>query len=84
VIDGSCLQLAGESLPLAALEQIFFARGGWPAAPDGSEQSPADSREVVVGRPGVFAGALPPKSVGRRIRGRRKYVRRATGVRLQE
>jgi hypothetical protein len=43
-----------------------------------------DSREVVVGRPGVFGGALPLKSVGRRIRGRRKYVRRATGVRLQE
>src|SRR3954449_450594 len=42
VIEGSCLQLAGESLPLAALEQIFFARGGWPAAPDGCDQSPAE------------------------------------------
>ena len=31
VIEGSCLQLAGQSLPLAALEQIFFARGGWPS-----------------------------------------------------
>jgi hydrogenase maturation factor len=41
VIEGSCLELAGQSLPLAALEQIFFARGGWPAAPDGSDQSPA-------------------------------------------
>ena len=38
VIEGSCLQVAGQSLPLAALEQIFDARGGWPAAPDGSEQ----------------------------------------------
>ena len=38
VIDGSCLQVAGQSLPLAALEQLFEARGGWPEAADGAEQ----------------------------------------------
>jgi DNA-binding CsgD family transcriptional regulator len=56
VIEGSCLQLAGESLPLAALEQIFFARGGWPAAPDGSEQSPAERLKAIR----LWADALAP------------------------
>ena len=48
VIEGSCLQVAGQSLPLAALEQIFDARGGWPAAPDGSEQHSAEQRLKAV------------------------------------
>ena len=43
VIEGSCLQLAGQSLPLAALEQIFDARGGWPAAPTAPSSSPPSS-----------------------------------------
>src|SRR6476469_3157685 len=48
VIEGSCLQLAGHSLPLAALEQIFYARGGWPEAPDDSgHQSPEQRLKAV-------------------------------------
>jgi flavin-binding protein dodecin len=38
----------------------------------------------VVGRPEVFGGALLLESVGRRIRGDRKYVRREVGLRLEE
>ena len=57
VIEGSCLQVAGQSLPLAALEQIFDARGGWPAAPDGSEQHSAEQRLRAVR---LWADALAP------------------------
>jgi predicted ATPase len=57
VIEGSCLQLAGQSLPLAALEQIFFARGGWPAAADGSEQQSPEQRLKAIR---LWADALAP------------------------
>ena len=57
VIEGSCLQLAGQSLPLAALEQIFDARGGWPAEPDDSLQQSAEQRLKTVR---LWADALAP------------------------
>jgi DNA-binding CsgD family transcriptional regulator len=57
VIEGSCLQLAGQALPLAALEQIFDARGGWPDAADGAEQQSAEQRLKAIR---VWADALAP------------------------
>jgi DNA-binding CsgD family transcriptional regulator/tetratricopeptide (TPR) repeat protein len=57
VIEGSCLQLAGQALPLAALEQIFDARGGWPEAADGAEQQSAEQRLKAIR---VWADALAP------------------------
>jgi len=57
VIEGSCLQLAGQSLPLAALEQIFFAHGGWPEAADGSEQQSPEQRLRAIR---LWADALAP------------------------
>jgi DNA-binding CsgD family transcriptional regulator len=56
VVEGACLQLAGWPLPLAALEQIFDARGGWPGDPDGAEQS-AEERLRAIRR---WADALAP------------------------
>jgi DNA-binding CsgD family transcriptional regulator len=55
VVEGSCLQLAGQALPLAALEQIFDARGGWPDAADGAEQQSAEQRLKAIR---VWADAL--------------------------
>ncbi|MCW2634829.1 MAG: hypothetical protein JWQ99_1196 [Blastococcus sp.] len=57
VIEGSCLQLAGQALPLAALEQIFDAHGGWPAEADGAEQQSAEQRLKAIR---VWADALAP------------------------
>jgi DNA-binding NarL/FixJ family response regulator len=57
VIEGSCLQVAGYSLPLAALEQIFEARGGWPSAADGTDQPSAEQRLKVIR---LWADALAP------------------------
>jgi DNA-binding CsgD family transcriptional regulator/tetratricopeptide (TPR) repeat protein len=57
VIEGSCLQVAGQSLPLAALEQIFDARGGWPSGPDDSDQQSAEQRLKAVR---LWADALAP------------------------
>jgi DNA-binding CsgD family transcriptional regulator len=57
VIEGSCLQLAGQPLPLAALEQIFDARGGWPSAPDGPEHPSSEQRLRAVRQ---WADALAP------------------------
>jgi DNA-binding CsgD family transcriptional regulator/tetratricopeptide (TPR) repeat protein len=57
VIEGSCIQLAGQALPLAALEQIFYARGGWPAAPDDSGQQSPEQRLKAVRQ---WAEALAP------------------------
>ena len=57
VIEGSCLQLAGQPLPLAALEQIFFSRGGWPEAADGAEQQSAEQRLRAIR---LWADALAP------------------------
>lgn len=57
VVDGACLPLAGQPLPLAALEQVFDARGGWPEVPDGSEQQSAEQRLKAVRR---WADALAP------------------------
>jgi DNA-binding CsgD family transcriptional regulator len=62
VIEGSCLQLAGQSLPLAALEQIFFARGGWPEAADGSEQQSPEERLKAIR---LWADALAPAGAER-------------------
>src|SRR3954451_12437250 len=57
VIEGSCLQLAGQPLPLAALEQFFDARGGWPAEPDDSpHQSPEQRLKTVR----LWADAVAP------------------------
>ncbi len=56
VVEGACLQLAGQPLPLAALEQIFDARGGWPGSPDEAEQS-AEERLRAIRR---WADALAP------------------------
>ncbi|SFE12728.1 helix-turn-helix transcriptional regulator [Blastococcus tunisiensis] len=56
VVEGACLQLAGQPLPLAALEQIFDARGGWPGSPDDVEQS-AEQRLRAIRR---WADALAP------------------------
>ena len=56
VIEGGCLQLAGQPLPLAALETIFDARGGWPGSPDDAEQS-AEQRLRAIRR---WADALAP------------------------
>ena len=47
VVEGSCLQLAGQALPLAALEQIFYARGGWPDGPDDAEQLSPEHRTAL-------------------------------------
>ena len=47
VIEGACLQLAGQPLPLAALEQIFDARGGWPGNPDDAEQSAEERLRAI-------------------------------------
>jgi predicted ATPase len=55
VIEGSCLQLAGQPLPLAALEQIFDARGGWPA---GSDEPQAPEQRLRAVR--QWAEALVP------------------------
>jgi hypothetical protein len=57
VIEGACLQLAGQPLPLAALEQIFYSRGGWPEAADGAEQQSAEQRLKAIR---VWADALAP------------------------
>jgi DNA-binding CsgD family transcriptional regulator/tetratricopeptide (TPR) repeat protein len=57
VIEGSCLQLAGQPLPLAALEQIFFSRGGWPAAADSAEHQSAEQRLKAIR---LWADALAP------------------------
>jgi DNA-binding CsgD family transcriptional regulator/tetratricopeptide (TPR) repeat protein len=57
VVEGSCLQVAGQSLPLAALEQIFESRGGWPDAPDGSAQQSPEQRLKAVRQ---WADALAP------------------------
>jgi DNA-binding CsgD family transcriptional regulator/tetratricopeptide (TPR) repeat protein len=57
VAEGSCLQLAGQPLPLAALEQIFYSRGGWPEAADGAEQQSAEQRLKAIR---VWADALAP------------------------
>src|SRR3954469_14946603 len=57
VIEGSCLQLAGQPLPLAALEQIFDARGGWPEEPDGWQQQSAEQRLRAIRQ---WADALVP------------------------
>lgn len=58
VVEGSCLQLAGQPLPLAALEQIFYARGGWPDAADGAEQQSAEQRLRAIRQ---WADALAPQ-----------------------
>ncbi|HEY4626632.1 MAG TPA: AAA family ATPase, partial [Blastococcus sp.] len=57
VLDGACLQLAGQPLPLAALEQIFDARGGWPEEPDGWQQQSAEQRLRAIRQ---WADALVP------------------------
>ena len=57
VVEGACLQLAGQPLPLAALEQIFYSRGGWPEAADGAEQQSAEQRLKAIR---VWADALAP------------------------
>src|SRR5215218_9333911 len=57
VIEGSCLQLAGQPLPLAALEQIFFSRGGWPAAVDGTDHQSDEQRLKAIR---LWADALAP------------------------
>ncbi|UOX99885.1 helix-turn-helix transcriptional regulator [Blastococcus sp. PRF04-17] len=57
VIEGSCLELAGQPLPLAALEQIFFARGGWPESADGADQQSAEQRLRAIR---TWADALAP------------------------
>jgi len=57
VVEGSCLQLAGQPLPLAALEQIFFARGGWPETADGAEQQSSEQRLRAIR---IWADALVP------------------------
>lgn len=57
VIEGACLHLAGQPLPLAALEQIFDTRGGWPEAGDGADpQSPEQRLRAVR----LWADALAP------------------------
>ena len=57
VVEGSCLTLAGQPLPLAALEQIFDARGGWPEVTDGSDELSSEQRLKAVRR---WADALAP------------------------
>ena len=57
VVDGFCLQLAGQPLPLAALEMIFDARGGWPDTEDGAEQQSPEQRLRAIRR---WADALAP------------------------
>jgi DNA-binding CsgD family transcriptional regulator len=57
VVDGFCLQLAGQPLALAALEMIFDARGGWPEAADGAEQQSPEQRLRAIRR---WADALAP------------------------
>ena len=57
VVEGSCLTLAGQPLPLAALEQIFDARGGWPEVTDGSDEQSSEQRLKAVRR---WADALAP------------------------
>ena len=57
VVEGSCLQLAGQPLALAALEMIFDARGGWPESADGAEQQSPEQRLRAIRR---WADALAP------------------------
>jgi len=58
VIDGACMQLAGQPLPLAALEQLFDARGGWPSAAEGpTEQLSSEQRLKAIRQ---WADALAP------------------------
>jgi DNA-binding CsgD family transcriptional regulator/predicted ATPase len=57
VLEGACLQIAGQPLTLAALEQFFDARGGWPEEPDGSEQQSAERRLRAIRQ---WADALAP------------------------
>ncbi|MET0765149.1 MAG: LuxR C-terminal-related transcriptional regulator [Blastococcus sp.] len=61
VIEGACLQLAGQPLPLAALEQIFYSRGGWPEAADGAEQQSAEQRLKAIR---LWADAIAPSGAG--------------------
>jgi DNA-binding CsgD family transcriptional regulator len=58
VIEGACLQLAGQPLPLAALEQIFYSRGGWPEAADGAEQQQSPEQRLKAIR--LWADAIAP------------------------
>ena len=57
VVEGFCLQLAGQPLALAALEMIFDARGGWPETADGAEQQSPEQRLRAIRR---WADALAP------------------------
>jgi DNA-binding CsgD family transcriptional regulator/tetratricopeptide (TPR) repeat protein len=57
VVEGACLQLAGQPLALAALEQLFDARGGWPEPEEAPEQQSAEQRLRAIRR---WADALAP------------------------
>lgn len=57
VLEGACLQLAGQPLALAALEQVFDARGGWPESADAPEQQSAEQRLRAIRS---WADALVP------------------------
>jgi len=57
VVEGFCLQLAGQPLALAALEMIFDARGGWPESADSGEQQSPEQRLRAIRR---WADALAP------------------------
>lgn len=59
VVSAACLQLAGQPLPLAAVEELLDQRGGWPVA-TGPELSAASAveRAAAIGR---WADVLAPR-----------------------
>ncbi|MHA3705197.1 AAA family ATPase [Jatrophihabitans sp. YIM 134969] len=62
VVSAACLQLAGQPLPLAAIEELLDQRGGWPVA-GGPELSGASAveRAAAIGR---WADVIAPRHAG--------------------
>ena len=58
VVEGLCMQLAGQPLPLAALEQLFDSRGGWPSAAEGPAEQLSSEQRLKAVR--LWADALAP------------------------
>ncbi|MGZ6123722.1 MAG: AAA family ATPase, partial [Myxococcales bacterium] len=58
VLKGSCLPLAGRPLPLAALEQLFEARGGWPGIDEDSTAPQTPEQRLRTVR--TWADSLVP------------------------
>jgi DNA-binding CsgD family transcriptional regulator len=58
IVEGCCLRLAREPLPLAALEQLFESCGGWPDVVGGSDTYRSSEQRLRSVR--LWADALTP------------------------